>query len=169
MKSHRSLLILLLFGVLVSGCGVLGGGVANSRVQYSQYLGGYWGQWKTFTEWGFLGQPNSFVVYRGRDQHPSDFCFRITVNNFASNYLPKGEKRSYSGSIEYSLNNNDSNATRNGHYSRWFVENDLPYLSHHYYTKTRPASIVIEKKGKLYYYNVFFDDVGFAITIPWKD
>lgn len=166
MKVRFSFLVIVLAGLLTTGCGVLGGGAPNYRVQYSQYLGGYWGQWKTFYDWAYYGRPSNFIVY-GRDRHPSDFCFRLTVNNFSS--LTKGERRSFSGTVEYTLGVGDNVASRNGYFSRWFVENDLPNLSHGYYSKTRPASIIIERKGNLYYYNVLFDDVGFAITIPWKD
>ena len=168
MKNRFLSLAIILTCFVVSGCGILGGGAPNSQVQYSQYIGKYWGQWKTFDDWAFQGRPNSFVVY-SRDSHPSNYCFKLTINNFFTNYLSKGEERRFSGTIEYTSGVNDNDASRVGYFSRWFVENDLPYLSHHYYTKTRPANFIVERKGNLYYYNVFFDDVGFAITIPWKD
>lgn len=169
MKVRFSLLSIIIVGLLTTGCGIMGGGTANSKVQYAQYVGGYWGQWKTFYSWGFQGRPNSFVVYRGRDTHPSNYCFKITVNNFTSNYIPKGEEKSFSGTIEYTTNVNDNNPSRYDYHSQWFVETDLPSLSYGYFKTTRPARIVIEKKRNLYFYNIFFDNVGFAITIPWKD
>lgn len=163
-KNRSRLLAIVVVGLITTSCGILGGGTLAS-IQYSQYIGGYWGQWKTLSNWAFWGAPNEFVVYK-QNKHPSDFCFRLTVNGFSYNYLNNGEQIERSGIIEYSTGMPSVNDKTT---SKWFVEDDLPYLSSYSDRKTRPARVIVEKKGGRYYYHVSFDDVGFVITIPWKD
>ena len=158
----RFVYIILALPLFFNSCGML-----NNTMSTSQYLGGYWGQWKELSQWSFYGNPGEFVVYR-RGSHPSDFCYRVTLTGFNKWSLKDGEWRNYDGWVEY-----HSIYTRPYRYkesSQYFVQYDVPSLgkSGDQLVK-RPAKIKVQKKKSGYTYNVFFDDVGFAVTVPWQN
>lgn len=137
-------------------------------------MNGYWGNWENYYEhsmygghgirWGYRGHKDDFVVYRA-EKHPGDFSFRITMISFNDSYLTKGEWREYKGYIEY----RSPHAYYKTGDSEYFVRYSLPAISSAGdYTIKRPATIKINKGNTGYTYNVFFDSVGFGLTVPWQ-
>lgn len=163
-------IITILCGVLlISGCGVY-----KNNISYCQYLGGYWGQWKNYynysdgwgygTKWAYWGEKDNFVVYE-QGNHPSDFSYRITILSFDDKKLSKGEWKEYHGYVEY----HSSKPYYSSGDSDYFVKNKLPNLSSYgEYIIKRFATIKVQRGSPSYTYNVFFDNVGFGVTIPWK-
>lgn len=148
----------------LTGCGV------TNTISTNQYIEGYWGRWQTPSYWGYHGSPGSFIVYNPgylRDNHPSNFCFRITINNFNKDSLPKEEWRNYYGTIEY---HTVSRPTDYKYASKVFVQTDLDNLSKvgNYLVKRSAQIKVFKKKNGSYTYNILFDDVGFGVSIPWQ-
>ena len=127
-------------------------------------MDGYWGSWKPLYNWAYYGTPDDFIVY-AKHNHPSNYCFHIRIKNFNPQWVQNNEYQSYAGTIAYTTSLNAYDIAQN---SKWFVDVELGLLSHGEYSRTRSANIRIQKTGKLFYYNIFFDDVGFGITIPWK-
>ena len=79
--------------------------------------------------------------------------------------VSKGEWKEYRGYVEY----HSSNPYYSSGDSDYFVKNKLPYLSSSgEYIIKRFATIKVQRGSPSYTYNVFFDNVGFGVTIPWK-
>lgn len=162
MRVLYNLVTLVAVCFLTTGCSALFGN--SDQVQYSQYIGGYWGRWHTLPDWEFYGTPDNFVVFR-HGRHPSEFTFRLKVNQLNPHLVNKDNWQDFTGSVEFTTEMPTSYTDG----SKWFIDNELPYLFHGRYSRTRPARIRIIKQGRLFCYNVYIDDVGFAITIPWKE
>lgn len=163
----KRLLALLILCSTVTSCGILGYNGASGK--YCQYLDGYWGQWESFfamTTGAFQGDPGNFVVYKN-GSHPSDFCFRISSRGFDKSAVKKNSWEKLSGTIEFYSNHPAGGQSA----SKSFVSSTLGFLDGkaigNEVVVKRPATIDIQRVSGGYLYNVFFDNVGFAIVIPW--
>lgn len=159
MKNRIGILLsVLLVTTIVTNCGI-----TSKDMTYSTYERGYWGQWYSypdFVRWAFKGNPDNFVVYLYR-HHPSDFVYHIQINNYNSYRVSSGNFEQFVGTIEY-------RKPYNNYSSADFIHRSLPELSSYGDIVSRPAKISVKKESRHYVYNVFFDDVGFAVTIPWQ-
>ena len=162
-KIITKIVLLFVTALLVfSSCSII-----YNRMTTNRYLDGYWGpQWKELNGSGYYGNPGRFVVYNHAYYgHPSEFSYRITINNYDDSSLSNGKWYVFSGAIEYhtvSAPSSYKEASRN------FVKYNVETLSKGgNYSVTRSAQIKVHKDKNGYTYNVFFDDVGFGVTIPW--
>lgn len=160
MKSNRSLFIssLTLF-LLLTSCGI-----AHKDMSICTYERGYWGRWTNyseFTRWAFQGRPDNFIVYNSFF-HPSSFCYRVIINNYNSYRVNSGRFEEFSGTIEVFSFGNNFTASDFIHYSLQSLEPGTGKLVSY------NAKISVKKENKQYVYNIFFDNVGFAVTIPWQ-
>lgn len=155
MKTKKSIIYTSLFVLLFlfTSCGV-----SYKDMSYSTYERGYWGNWHYYSErtkWAFQGNPGNFIVYNAYF-HPGDFCYRITINNYNDYRVSSSGFTEFSGTIEcYDP-------------SMYFIRYELPSLNPVVKPVKHNARIKVKKEKKYYLYNVFFDDVGFAVTIPWQ-
>lgn len=150
---------------LLSGCSILFPPDPLS-FSYAQYIDGYWGKWEKFYSETYQGSPRQFIVYN-KYGHPSNFCFRVTITDTFNEYTVPDDFVSFNGYIECRGTQwHDRKPFTLQEQSRFFVR--LPTKSSGNIIK-RPATIRIMRIPKRgYVYNIFFDDVGLGLTIPWK-
>lgn len=139
---------------------------------YNQYINGYWGEWNHLDNglWTYKGNPDDFVIYHPW-LHPSTYYFRVKIFGYSDNELKKNKEMKYAGTIEY-----QSRETKTiGKYdykqqSLKFVNNPIEAptdVISSGYTKRVATIYAYYKKGGAIVYNVWFDDVGLGLTIPW--
>lgn len=159
---------------LLSGCGVYikDGKIYHGDdgyVYYSQYYDGYWGEWKKLNTYKpqYLGKPNDFGI-GWMSSNPRIYYVKLKVNDFNVYTLKKGgDYTHYTGSIEYTIHADNKISKYNYNEQSKAVVQIFGSISSNE-TITRPAkfSICMEKRGRIVY-NVFFDNVGLAFSIPW--
>lgn len=141
---------------------------------YSTYEYGRWEEWMPFdldeiafgNSLTFKGIPDNFVVYKKKGGAPNDFNFRITVNAFNEKKIKK-DFTSFQGYVEYRCPPFATNGSFNEKAKGFLLGLSIPSTIGDLIK--RPATIRILRQGKSgYVYNIFFDDVGFALTIPWS-
>lgn len=158
----KKFLLLLTCCSLLSGCSILFPPDPMS-FRYSKYLDGYWGNWENFFYAAYHGSPQQFTVYN-QHGHPSDFYFRVTITDTFNEYAIPDHFVSFKGYIEY---RQKDGYTTIKEFSRGFV--NFPDVKNYGNIIKRPARISISRTPKRgFVYNIFFDDVGLGLTIPWK-
>lgn len=167
----KKFLLLLTCCSLLSGCSILFPSTPM-HFCYSTYENGKWGQWFYFdvdeqlvgSSLTFQGTADNFVVYKKRGT-PSDFKFRITVNDFNTKKI-KDSFISFQGYVEYRCPPFATNENFKEKGKAFLMVLSLPSTRGDLIK--RPATIRILRQGKSgYVYNIFFDEVGFALTVPW--
>lgn len=155
MKSIKLIVYILVLS-LISSCGI-----TTSNMAFSTYKNGYWGSWYNYREkWAFYGTPDSFIVYNSY-YHPSQFTYRVTINNYNSYRVSSGKFEEFSGTLEYFDELRSLSADE-------FVTYTIDHLSPGYGNlHSHKAKILVKKEKYRYIYNIFFDNVGFGVTIPW--
>lgn len=138
----------------------------------SLFINGYWGQWEDLS-WHFAisGYSNNFVLHE-RGEHPSNYFVHVAINNFVP--PTKDEKKyhiknnlwyEYTGTVEYFVDEASptiESLLKSG-WIAWSITS-ANEISHHV-KRTASATIKIAPyKDNPQTYNVFFDNVGFAIS-----
>jgi len=148
----------------------------------SVYLDGYWGPWDSWNLYSLYGNYGGFCCYwQGRysfeSNHPSEWEWRFTINNY--NEPTKKERKEhwkkniwyeYQGTFEYYISDEYQSI------KQMFREHGRPCVSpaNHRTEKgqmpcvkrTVPATIKIAPyKDHPKVYNIWFEDVGFAISL----
>lgn len=105
----KSLILILLALFTFSSCGI---GLKYNTVyplyQTCVLKNGLWGNWENQYSFEVAGQYNSevmsiYIYYK--DDHPSDYCMKITINKKIRSIDGHGLYSSYEGSIEVTNNN----------------------------------------------------------------
>lgn len=160
----NKVILLLPIILMLTGCGTF------YKLSCSQYLDGYWGDWKDLSWCEVKGQPDEFIVY-AKSKHPSEFGVRVMINNYdakAVKRLKKNEALTFNGTVEYRRKDYRVSQYLYSQQSKTWVES-LPYLD--YVTNEvikRNATIKVYRNfdGTITY-NALFDGVGVGLCIPW--
>lgn len=162
----KKILLLLTCCSLLSGCSLLFPPDPMS-FRYSIYLDGYWGKWSDFYTATYQGSPQKFTVYNPYG-HPSQFYFRVTITDTFNEYAIPDSFVSFKGYIEYrEIDYHLGRTPTIKEFSRNFVTSPSTFNSGKIIKRSATISISrTPKRG--YVYNIFFDDVGLGLTIPWK-
>ena len=165
MKRH----ILILLSIIVfTACG------PTYRLSYNKYIDGSWGEWDVESHPGYVayGTPDDFVYYHSWT-HPSQYVFKVKIYNFSTEKLKqgKGEGVDFFGTITYRRRTHWGAYTI-GMYdykkqSRYFVDSPIDADTNEFITRNAKIKAFYHRGGAITY-NVFFDDVGFGLTVPWK-
>lgn len=154
----KYLLIFTFFSISITSCSTLAMMSGADRVTFSRLIDGYWDSWQD-SHCGYQGDEGNFVIYRSN--HPSDYSLRLKIYNASNLPSRKGESRKYKGTIEFRHYENDSKAyLRSLSSELGLIKSGSVY--------SRSADIEVQKTGDGYIYNVYFDGVGLALSVPWK-
>ena len=158
----KKIILLLSLLCVFSACGILT--YSNYPFGHCAYIGGYWGDWERYYTYKFQGTPGNFVVYYEYD-HPSDYGYRVMISNYNDYRVTKNDWAEFQGSIEYKVSEYSLQNNTYKELSKEFVSRSRPTSIG--VNIKRPATISIKKYGSAYLYNIYFDDVGLGVQIPW--
>ncbi len=158
-------IIMVMF--LTTGCASMFRRTYNSwdgRIHTFMYYDGYWSQWNDTYGVTIYGSYNGFKMYN-ESYGPWNHFFSFQTTGSAS---PNGKWNVYSGTVEYFLESNYRNIRDKfkscGQYSNnAFVRQDE--FGKQNRKVVSKATIWVEKGSKPQVYNIWFDDVGFAIDL----
>lgn len=137
-------------------------------MKYSCYYDGYWGAWcDCVYYYSIYGNYGGFNFYYS-SSHPSDYLFRFQINSYMppSKYEIKKHWKSqqpfvYQGVVEYYVDQYCPTAKDALKKYPIFVSNSESAIK-----KISAAEIrILPYKKHPVCYNIFFDDVGFAISL----
>lgn len=146
--------------------------------QYSKCINGIWGEWEKAYSYKIKGNYDDFILY-DTYRHPSEYIMRIKIYYYSEEKKSKKLRLKngwyeYSGVVEYFTTDYNSNY-QNFNFKRWphgcltAEGTDITPIIDKKYVKVnqREAKINIQAyKGKgPRCYNIFFDNIGIAITI----
>ncbi len=141
----------------------------QTGIGYARFYDGYWGEQKILKKQNFcmFGNYDSFIIYNS-NTHPSNYAFKVTIDNF---HKPsKSETNNgkgwveYRGKVEYYVN--EEHPTIKDVFKD---KNSLffgPLDCTHPVKRIADATISIKAfNNHPKVYNIWFDDVGFAIFL----
>ena len=142
---------------MLSACGAIASLTGARSVQYATYIDGYWGNWEE-SSCAYQGNTGRFILYNGYS-HPSNFYVRLSVYGSASFPTQNDETKSFRGTIEFRNVEDDAKS---------FVSHIPVSFKSYGEVYSRAAEVHVTKKKEGLLYNVFFNNVGLALYVPWK-
>lgn len=142
------------------------------------YIDGYWGEWKS-ESFKSSGRVDNFVLYRN-EGHPSNFFVRVKIDNYQTptkadlkSHYKSGTWYRYQGTVEYYVTDEyptiQSILKTPIPWDNWMFI--TPEFKSHTSCVKRTAKAAINFLPDEYYnltINVFFDNVGFAISPSYR-
>lgn len=167
---NRFWLFLIPFVFIITGCAALLGSTQRTLTM-SVYKGDYWGRWFEPDRVSWTNSNPSNLALFGRNDHPSDFYFRVTVNGPVV-LMESAAWQDYTGTIEYWANVEEywANSKKSDAFVSYVssYNTDMFLLSRGSKMTKRPATIKVKVDKRTVTYNVFFDNVGIGVCVPYK-
>jgi len=152
----------------------------EAQIQTNSWHDGYWGQWKShssridyrYNEYSLYGGYSGFIIYK-KNAHPSEYIFSFQINSYVvpdKKTIKYHQKNNiwyeYSGTVEYYV------TERYPTIEAVLREFEFPYFNRNSGSPGNPcvkrttnATIKIEPyKKHPVCYNIYFDNIGVAIT-----
>ena len=160
--------LFFLFGLLVMFT-PLESHAQSYELGFACFYDGYWGSWYNTSNYNIWGNYGGFIVYNSYE-HPSNYRFKFQINSYTqpSKDEIKAHWRNkqpfvYYGTAEYYVSDIDTTIKQ-------ILKNyGMPVLtssSSNAVKRTVSAEIrILPYKKHPVCYNIFFDDVGFAISL----
>lgn len=158
--------LFFLFGLLVM-FSPLESHAQNYELSFACFYDGYWGDWHNTSNYNIWGNYGGFIVYDSYE-HPSNYGFKFQINSYTqpSKDEIKAHWKSqqpfvYQGVVEYYVDQYCPTAKDAIKNYPIFVSKSESAIK-----KISAAEIrILPYKKHPVCYNIFFDDVGFAISL----
>ena len=174
--NRRRLLLFVAFVLLTIAAKAQISTKAYAHISTNAYYDGYWGHWKKNYVYNLYGNYSGFIIYDIGD-HPSRYEFKFQINNYVpptkqqiKEHYKKQEWYEYSGTVEYFVvEKAPTIKDLLKQFGRPIYHKDI-HDEYGNYAVKRVANATIKiapYKKRPQVYNLWFDDVGFAISLDY--